>query len=96
LLIVESLGWSWISELFVEFAGGAGDEDSTRDTALTIFYPLYNARWLATLGAVGALGRVHYLFAISCFGNFCHRFSQIFGVKLILPYAANVGIWHLR
>jgi hypothetical protein len=83
-------------ELLVEFAGGAGDEDSTRDAALTVFYPLYNARWLATLGAVSALGRVHYLFAISCFGNFCHRFSQIFGVKLILPYAANVGIWHLR
>jgi len=62
-------------ELFAEFAGGAGNEDSARDAAFAIFDALHDTRGLAALGTVGALGGVHHFFAVCGFGDFGHVFS---------------------
>jgi len=60
------------SELLVEFAGGAGDENAARDAAFAVFDPLNDAGGLAALGAIRALGGVHYLLAVCCLGNLGH------------------------
>ena len=59
-------------QLFVEFARGAGNVDAARDIALPVFYALYDARRLAALGAIRALGCVHHLLTISRFGDLGH------------------------
>ena len=59
-------------QLLVEFAGRAGNKNPPRDAALAVFHALHDAGGLATLGAVGALGRVHHFFAVGCFGNLGH------------------------
>jgi hypothetical protein len=60
-------------EFFVELASGAGDEDSTGNTALAILHPLYDARGLAALGAIRTLGCVHDFLTICGFRNlYCH------------------------
>ena len=59
-------------QLFVEFARGAGNVDAAGSVAFPVFYALYNARRLAALGAIRALGRVHNLLTISRFGDLGH------------------------
>jgi hypothetical protein len=56
-------------ELFVELAGGAGNEDSAGDTALAILYAFNDPGGLAALGTVSALGGVHFLLTICCLRN---------------------------
>jgi hypothetical protein len=60
-------------ELLEEFASWAGDEDATGDAAVPVFYPLYDAGGLATLGTVCAFRGIHFFFSICCFCNLCHR-----------------------
>jgi len=64
-----------ILKLLVEFASGAGNEDSPGNAALPILHPLYDAGWLAALGAIGALGRIHHFLAICGLGDLGHYFS---------------------
>lgn len=61
----------------MEFAGGAGDVNSARRAALTVFHPLHNAGWLGTLRTIRALGGVHFFLAISGFGNLGHVVSNL-------------------
>jgi hypothetical protein len=77
-------------ELLVEFAGGAGDENAAGDAALAVLDALYDARGLAALGAIGALGGVHYFLTVSSLGDLGHWFSQFFlWCEFILPYVGN-------
>ena len=62
-------------QLFAKFAGGAGNENSAGDAPLAIFDALHDTCGLPTLGTVGALGGVHYFFAVCGFGDFGHVFS---------------------
>src|SRR6476661_8331606 len=59
-------------ELLVEIACRAGDVDSAGNAALTVLDALHDARRLAALGTVRALGRVHYLLAICGLCNLRH------------------------
>jgi hypothetical protein len=43
----------WSLELFVKFAGRAGDVDSAGDAAFTVFDPLDDAGGFVALGTVG-------------------------------------------
>ena len=60
------------SELLVEFASGAGDENAARDAAFAVLDSLNDACGLATLRAIGALAGIHYFLAICGLGNLCH------------------------
>jgi len=60
------------SKFLVEFAGGVRDVDAARDTALAVFDALDDARGLAAFGAVGRLGCVHDLLAVTCFCDLGH------------------------
>lgn len=62
-------------QLLVEFASRARDENSPRDIALAILHALDNPCGLAALGAVSALGRIHYLLAVGSLGNLCRHGS---------------------
>ena len=55
-----------VLQLFEKLARRARDIDPAGDAAFAVFYPLDDAGGLATLGAIGALGGVHDLFAVSC------------------------------
>ena len=59
-------------QLLVEFAGRAGNKNPAGDATFPVLHTLHDAGGFATLGAVGALGRVHHFFAVGCFGNFGH------------------------
>src|SRR5215831_11457992 len=59
-------------KFFVEVTRRTRDIDSARDAALAVLYALDDARRLAALGTVGRLRRVHYLLAVTCFGNLGH------------------------
>jgi hypothetical protein len=65
----------------VEIACGAGDIDSSRRVPLAILDPLYYPRRLGALGTVRALGGVHFLLAISGFGNLGHCDFTLFPNK---------------
>jgi hypothetical protein len=67
--------WVYL-QLLVEIARRAGDENPAGDAALAVFDPLYDAGGLATLGAVGALGCVHYFLAVCGLSNLGHVFSE--------------------
>jgi len=60
-------------KLFIELAGGAGNEDPPGDAALPVFYPLYDTRRLAALGTIRALGCVHHLLTVCCLRNLCRH-----------------------
>src|SRR5262249_28113050 len=59
-------------KFFAEFAAGAGNIDPAGEIALAVLQPFDDAGGLAALGAIGALGSVHYLLAVCCFGNLRH------------------------
>src|SRR6185437_8549051 len=59
-------------QLFVEIARGAGDIDTARSAALTVFHALHDARRFRALRTVCAFGSVHFLFTIPGFGNLGH------------------------
>src|SRR6516162_5808643 len=59
-------------QLLVEITRRTGNVNPARNVALTVFYPLYDTRRLATLRAIGALAGVHDLFAVSCFCDLRH------------------------
>ena len=63
------------SKLLVKFAGRAGNENAAGNAAFPILHPFGNTRGLAALGAVGALGGVHYFLAVCGLGDFGHVFS---------------------
>ena len=65
-----------VLKLLVEVARRAGDENPAGDVALAVFHTLYDAGGLAALGAVGALGRVHYFLTVCSFSNLGHVFSE--------------------
>ena len=65
-------------QLFVKLAGRAGDENSAGNVALTVLHTLHDPGGLATLRTVGALGRIHYLLAITCFSNLRHGRNSSF------------------
>ena len=70
-------------KFFVEVADRARDVDAAGDAALAVLYALDDARRLAALGTVGRLRRVHYLLAVTCFGNLGHRSGVLLlGVSL--------------
>src|ERR1700751_5116964 len=69
-------------QLFVELACGAGDENSAGDATFSVFYAFHDAGGLAALRAVGALGGVHDLLAVSSLGDLGHYFSRILSVNL--------------
>ena len=62
-------------KFLVELAHRTRDIDPARDAALAVLYALDDARWLAAFGTVRGLRRVHYLLAITRFGNFGHCLS---------------------
>jgi len=66
-----------VLELFEEFTAGAGNKDAAGHVALAIFHALHNAGGLAAFGAIRALGRVHHLFTVRCFGDFGHGCSTL-------------------
>ena len=72
-------------QLLVKLAGGAGNENPAGGAAFAVLHPFDDARGLAALGAVGALGGVHYLLTVSSLGNLGHSFSQFFGVGSFYP-----------
>jgi hypothetical protein len=55
-----------------ELARGAGDKHTSRNVALAILYTLNNAGGLCAFWTVGALGRIHHLFAITSFCDLSH------------------------
>jgi hypothetical protein len=62
-------------ELLEELTRRARNINPAGDVAFAIFHPLHNARGLAALGAIRALGSVHDLLTVSCFcdlGAYCH------------------------
>ena len=59
-------------ELFVEFAGRAGDKDAAANSPLAVLHPLHDSRRFAALGAVRGLRRIHYFLAVASFCNFRH------------------------
>ena len=59
-------------KLFVKLASRARYIDSAGDVPLAIFHPLYDARGLAALGTVRALGSVHHFFTICRLGDLGH------------------------
>ena len=59
-------------KLFVEITGRAGNINPSRNATLAILDPLDDASWLLALGAVRALGGVHFFFAVGGFGNLSH------------------------
>ena len=61
-------------QLLVELAAGARNIDAAGDVALAVFYPLHNPGGLAALGAIRALGGIHYFLAISRLGDLGHYF----------------------
>jgi hypothetical protein len=69
--------FSFRLQLLEKFASRARDEYPAWDAALAIFDPLDDAGGLATFGAVGALGCVHFFLAVGGFGNF-HGFLLIY------------------
>ena len=64
-------------KLLKEIAGGAGDVDTARDTALAIFNAFHNPCRLGALRAVRTLIRVHDLLAVTGFGNLCHGLTLL-------------------
>ena len=78
-------------KLLVEVARGTGNKDAPRYAPLAVLHTLHDARRLAAFGTVGALGRVHYFFAICSLGNFSHQVSPVVGVPSILSHAAAMG-----
>ena len=66
------------SEFLEELACRARDVNPARDAAFAVFHPLNNARGLAALGTIRALGGVHDLLAVRCLcdlGAYCHEES---------------------
>lgn len=59
-------------QLLKKLATGAGNKDPARNVALAVLHALHNARRLAALGAIRALGGVHHFLAICCFGYLGH------------------------
>src|SRR5215469_18710686 len=67
-------------QLLEELAGGARDVNAARDAAFPVFHALDDARRLAALGAIRALGGIHDLFAVGGFrdlGTYCHDESLL-------------------
>jgi hypothetical protein len=60
-------------QLFKKLASRAGNENPTRNSALPILHPLHNACRFPTLGAISALGGVHYLLTVCRFSDLRHR-----------------------
>src|SRR5262245_33504216 len=69
---VETGGYVADLELFEEFAAGAGNKDTARHVAFAVLDALNDARGLATLGAIGALGRIHHFLAVRRLGDLGH------------------------
>src|ERR1700761_986852 len=86
------------SKLFVEVAGGAGDVYAAGDAALAVLDPLHDAGGLAALGTIGALGRVHYLLAVCCLGDFSHgnSVSSSISLQCFWSFPIQTGIWQAR
>ena len=62
-------------QLLVKFTRRARDENASGNTTLAILHALDDARRLAALGAIRALGSIHHLLAVCCFcdlGTYCH------------------------
>jgi hypothetical protein len=72
-------------EFLVEFAAGAGNKDSAGGIALAVFYAFHNPGRLAALGAIGALGCVHYLLAVRRFGDLSHGSITLLNVGFPRP-----------
>lgn len=57
---------------FVKLTSRARNKDSAADSPLAVLHPLYDAGLLPALRTIRALGCVHHLLAITCFGDFSH------------------------
>jgi hypothetical protein len=75
-------------KFFVEFAGRARDIDSAGSAALAVLDALDDAGGFRALGAIGGLGRIHYLFAVAGFCNFSHGLG---GSPLWVSLHASAG-----
>src|SRR3977135_1203863 len=65
-------------QLLEELAGRARNVNPARDAPLAVLNPFHNARSLAALRAIRALGSVHDLLAVCCLCNLshgCHWFA---------------------
>jgi hypothetical protein len=70
-----------VLQLLVEFACGAGDVHSAWRAALSVLDALYNAGRFRALGAVRALGGIHFLFTVARFRNLCHDVSNLLPLR---------------
>src|SRR5215468_6381516 len=61
-----------VLQLLVEFATRTRNIDAAGDVAFPVLYAFCDARRLATLGAIRALGSVHHFLAISRLGDLGH------------------------
>src|SRR5262249_24893752 len=61
-----------VLQLLVEFATRTRNIDAAGDIAFPVLYAFHDARRLATLGAIRALGSVHHFLAISRLGDLGH------------------------
>ena len=82
-------------EPFVEFTRGTTDEHSAADASLAVFHTFDNACRFAALGAVSALGGVHFFLAVTGLGDLGHfvelRFVDYMREAAIGPIAESIG-----
>jgi len=78
-------------ELLEELARRARDKDPTAHVALAVLQALDDAGWLAALGTVRALGRIHYFLAVSGLGDLSHGVFTLLSVGSPGLIAAGCG-----
>src|ERR1700722_3786459 len=71
-------------KFLVKIAHRAGDIHSAGHAALAVLDALDDARGFAAFRTVGRLRRVHYLLAVTCFGNLGHDFECFSSVGMSL------------
>ncbi len=82
----------------MEFTAGAGNKDAARNVAFAVFHAFYDPGGLAALGAIGALGGVHYFLAVRRFGDLSHGsivLLKMFGFPRPLKSAAAIAAGNL-
>src|SRR5581483_3077574 len=73
-----NLHFAFFLQLLVKVAGGTGDENPSRNSALAVFNPLNNPGCLTAFRTIRALRLVHNFLAVGFFRNLRHGESLLF------------------